>query len=69
MKPQRHTGANIKLTDKPHKPTMQFFAGFTGQIIGIPTNSGHVYAIVDFDVPHYSYRNVCCEWSELELAP
>lgn len=67
MKPLRHIPANVRFTDKPHNPTMQYFAGLTGQVVGIPQASGHVYAIVDFDVPHYSYRNVCCEWTDLEL--
>ena len=67
MKPLRNVPVNVRLTANPHNPTMRDYAGLTGQVIAIPRLQSHVYAIVDFDVPHYSYRNVCCEWSELEL--
>jgi hypothetical protein len=66
MTPLRHTPIDVRFADNPHNPTMREFAGLKGQVVGIPRNQGHVYAIVDFDVPHYSYRNVCCEWNDLE---
>jgi hypothetical protein len=54
------------MSDVPHNPTMKHFAGLVGQVVGIPHHGADVYAIVDFDVPHYSYINVCCEWNDLE---